>query len=126
MFHLDSFHPIPNTYRSEARRRRSFNQIDGIKQSFKPSRPGFFSPAAEGHVAAVDRQGIEIVKFKLVGTLSSASAYNQRRHSDQFGDVSEFIPVVQQVHILPSIIVACRVIINSVVFLLFVYSRKFR
>ena len=70
MFHLDSFHPIPNTYRSEARRRRSFNQIDGIKQSFKPSRPGFFSPAAEGHVAAVDRQGIEIVKFKLKWILS--------------------------------------------------------
>lgn len=98
IFHLDSFLPIPNTHRSEARRRRSFNQIDGIKQqSFKPSRPGFFSPAAEGHVAAVDRQGIEIVKFKLVGTLSSASAYSQRRHSDQYGDVTQLIPVTQQV-----------------------------
>ena len=96
IFQLDSFHPIPTTYRSEARRRRSFNQIDGIKQSFKPSRPGFFSPAAEGHVAAVDRQGIEIVKFKLVGTLSSASVYSQRRHSDQFGEVSQLIPVTQQ------------------------------
>ncbi|XP_046648264.1 rho GTPase-activating protein conundrum-like isoform X2 [Daphnia pulicaria] len=97
IFHLDSFLPIPNTHRSEARRRSSFNQIDGIKQqSFKPSRPGFFSPAAEGHVAAVDRQGIEIVKFKLVGTLSSASAYSQRRHSDQYGDVTQLIPVTQQ------------------------------
>lgn len=95
IFHLDSFLPTP-THRSEARR-RSFNQIDGIKQSFKPSRPGFFSPATEGHVAAVDKQGIEIVKFKLVGTLSSASLYSQRRNSDQFEDVSELLPVTQQV-----------------------------
>lgn len=94
IFHLDSFLPTP-THRSEARR-RSFNQIDGIKQSFKPSRPGFFSPATEGHVAAVDKQGIEIVKFKLVGTLSSASLYSQRRNSDQFEDVSELLPVTQQ------------------------------
>ena len=41
-------------------------------------------------------EGIEIVKFKLVGTLSAASALGRRSNSDPFQDVSHILPVVQQ------------------------------